>query len=168
MAYCRPLQGQGADGPRNKLPRSGTRGRLHGACVGCAGRGHVQDVPAVGALVRPRPPSLMGGQSSGGPDKSCSGPPSCTITIFRVYVCRHRFGRYRTLSNNIEKAENCIMQGGPEKGYPMRVVVVVCGLCVGCVCVWVVYVIDSADTELIINRKLINASCRVVLRRAIL
>jgi hypothetical protein len=29
----------------------------------------------------------------------------------------------------------------------------VCGLCV-----WVVYVIDSADTELIINRKLINAS----------
>jgi hypothetical protein len=60
------------------------------------------------------------------------------------------------------------MQGGPEKGYPMRVVVVVCGLCVGCVCVWVVYVIDSADTELIINRKLINASCRVVLRRAIL
>jgi hypothetical protein len=49
------------------------------------------------------------------------------------------------------------MQGGPEKGYPMRAVVVVCGLCVGCVCVWVVYVIDSADTELIINRKLINA-----------
>jgi hypothetical protein len=42
---------------------------------------------------------------------------------------------------------------------------VVCGLCV---CVWVVYVIDSADTELIIKRKLVNASCRVVLRRAIL
>ena len=38
---------------------------------------------------------------------------------------------------------------------------VVCGLCV-----WVVYVIDSADTELII--KLRSASCRVVLRRAIL
>jgi hypothetical protein len=36
-------------------------------------------------------------------------------------VC-HRFGRYRTLSNNIDKAEKCIMQGGPEKGYPMRVV----------------------------------------------
>jgi hypothetical protein len=32
-------------------------------------------------------------------------------------VC-HRFGRYRT--NN--KAEKCIMQGGPEKGYPRRVV----------------------------------------------
>jgi hypothetical protein len=49
-------------------------------------------------------------------------------------VC-HRFGRYRT--NNKKKAENCIMQGGPEKGYPMRVVVVLCGLCVGCVCVCV-------------------------------
>ena len=50
----------------------------------------------------------------------------------------------------------------------MREVVVVCGLCVGCVCVcvWVVCVIDSADTELII--KLRNVSCRVVLRRAIL
>jgi hypothetical protein len=44
----------------------------------------------------------------------------------------------------------------------------VCGLCVGCVCVWVVCVIDSADTELVIIRKLRIASCRVVLRRAIL
>ncbi len=36
------------------------------------------------------------------------------------------------------------MQGGPEQGYPMREVVVVCGLCVCCVCVCGVVVVVLA------------------------
>jgi hypothetical protein len=38
----------------------------------------------------------------------------------RACLLSHLSARYRT--NNKEKAEKCIMQGGPEKGYPMRVV----------------------------------------------
>jgi hypothetical protein len=41
----------------------------------------------------------------------------CVWVVCVGCVC-HRFGRY--ITNN--KAEKCIMQGGPEKGYPMRVV----------------------------------------------
>ena len=43
----------------------------------------------------------------------------CGLGVCVGYVC-HRFGRY--INNNKEKADKCIMQGGPEKGYPMRVV----------------------------------------------
>ena len=63
----------------------------------------------------------------------------CGLCVCVGCVC-HRFGRYRTNNN----AEKCIMQGGPENGYPMTVVAGVCGLCG--LCVGVVCGIDSAGT----------------------